>query len=249
MRLEGKVAIVTGGSRNVGRGISLKLAEEGADIVANYMSNREAVLETVNLIKKLGRRATSIQTDVSNYNKVEDMVNETINNFGKVDILVNNAGIANITPIWDVSEEELDRTISINLKGVFNCCKAVIKHMMNRRYGKIINISALAGVGGLLPASVHYCATKGGIISLTKSLANHVAPYNINVNAIAPGQLDSPSIRWRTPEQLEELKRRIPLGRFGRIEEVAETVVFLASDNTSFITGATININGGVFMA
>jgi len=248
MRLEGRVAIITGSSRNVGRGIALRLAEEGADIVANYVSNADAVLETVNMIKKLGRKAMAIQADVSNYNKVNDMINRTIDNFGRVDILVNNAGIASITPIWDVMEEEFDKTISINLKGVFNCCKAVIKHMMNRRYGKIINISSLAGVSGLLPASVHYCASKGGIISLTKSLANHVAPFNINVNAIAPGQLDSPSIRWRTPEQIEELKKRIPLGRLGSIEEVAETVVFLASDNTSFITGVTININGGVFM-
>ena len=248
MRFEGRVAIITGSSRNVGRGIALRLAEEGADIVANYVSNADAALETINMIKILGRKAMAIQADVSNYNKVNDMIDRTIDNFGKVDILVNNAGVASTTPIWDVMEEEFDKTISINLKGVFNCCKAVIKHMMDRRYGKIINISALAGVSGLLPASVHYCASKGGIISLTKSLANHVAPFNINVNAIAPGQLDSPSIRWRTPEQIEELKKRIPLGRLGSIEEVAETVVFLASDNTSFITGVTININGGVFM-
>ncbi len=248
MRFEGRVAIITGSSRNVGRGIALRLAEEGADIVANYVSNADAALETINMIKILGRKAMAIQADVSNYNEVNDMIDRTIDNFGKVDILVNNAGVASTTPIWDVMEEEFDKTISINLKGVFNCCKAVIKHMMDRRYGKIINISALAGVSGLLPASVHYCASKGGIISLTKSLANHVAPFNINVNAIAPGQLDSPSIRWRTPEQIEELKKRIPLGRLGSIEEVAETVVFLASDNTSFITGVTININGGVFM-
>ncbi|UCG54995.1 MAG: SDR family NAD(P)-dependent oxidoreductase, partial [Dehalococcoidia bacterium] len=206
MRFEGRVAIITGSSRNVGRGIALRLAEEGADIVANYVSNADAALETINMIKILGRKAMAIQADVSNYNKVNDMINRTIDNFGRVDILVNNAGIASITPIWDVMEEEFDKTISINLKGVFNCCKAVIKHMMNRRYGKIINISSLAGVSGLLPASVHYCASKGGIISLTKSLANQVAPFNINVNAIAPGQLDSPSIRWRTPEQIEELK-------------------------------------------
>lgn len=248
MRLEEKVAIVTGSSRNVGRGIALRLAEEGADIVVNYVSNKEAAGEAAKMIEDLGRKVIVIKANVSNYSEVEDMMKRTIDNFGKVNILVNNAGISNRTPIWDVSEEEFDKTISINLKGTFNCCKAVINHMRKQKSGKIINISALAGTSGLLPASVHYCASKAAIIGLTKSLAIHVAPYNITVNAIAPGQLDSPDIRWRTPEQMEELKRRIPLGRMGRIEEVAEAVVFLASENTSFITGETININGGVYM-
>ncbi len=249
MRLEEKVAIVTGSSRNVGRGIALRLAEEGADIVVNYVSNKEVANEAAKMIEDLGRKVIVIKANVSNYSEVEDMIQRTIDNFGEIDILVNNAGISNRTPIWDVSEEEFDKTISINLKGTFNCCKAVINHMRKQKSGKIINISALAGTSGLLPASVHYCASKAAIIGLTKSLAIHVAPYNITVNAIAPGQLDSPDLRSsRTAEQMRELRRRIPMGRLGRIEEVAETVVFLASGNTGFVTGETININGGVYM-
>lgn len=249
MRLQEKVAIVTGSSRNVGRRIALRLAEEGADIVVNYVSNKEAADEAAKMIENLGRKAIVIRADVSNYSQVEGMIQRTIDNFGEIDILVNNAGISNRTPIWDVSQEEVDRTISINLKGTLNCCKAVINQMRKQRRGSIVNISALAGTSGLLPASVHYCASKAGIIGLTKSLAIHAAPYNISVNAVAPGQLDSPDLRSsRTAEQMRELKRRIPMGRLGRIEEVAETVLFLASGNTGFVTGETININGGVYM-
>ena len=247
MRLSGKVAVVTGAARGIGKEIALTLAREGADVIINDINLEEAE-KAAGEITAMGRRSMAIKADVSNSSEVNAMFQAIFEKFGQVDILVNNAGISPITLAWETTEEEWDRTVGIILKGTFNCCKAVMDHMMKRRSGKIINISSMSGKSGYFPSGVHYCAAKAGVIGLTKSLARHLGPYGINVNGVAPSQIDTPMIRWRTPEQMAELVKQVPLGRIGQTKDVANAVLFLASPESDFITGETINVTGGMYI-
>ncbi len=245
--LDGKVAIVTGAGRGIGRAIALALAREGADVVVNDVDSRLAEA-TANEVKSMGRRALSIVADVSNREEVIKMVETAVKAFGKIDILVNNAGIFSSIPLEDVKEENWDKTMKINLKSVFLCSQAAMKFMKSQRSGKIVNIASLAGKVGGMVAGADYAASKAGVICLTKSLAKQLAPYGINVNAVAPAWIETDMMKDWPKETKEAILRQIPLGRFGKPEEVAEAVVFLVSEGAGFITGATIDINGGILM-
>ncbi|MEM2935765.1 MAG: SDR family NAD(P)-dependent oxidoreductase [Candidatus Bathyarchaeia archaeon] len=247
MRLDSKVAIVTGAGRGIGRAIALALAREGADVVVNDVDLQSAEA-TANEVRAMGRRALSIVADVSNRKEVTKMVETTIKAFGKIDILINNAGIFSSIPLEDITEENWDRMMRINLKSVFLCSQAVMSLMKRQRSGKIVNIASLAGKVGGIVAGADYAASKAGVICLTKSLAKQLAPYGINVNAVAPAWIETGMMKDWPKETRDSILRQIPLGRFGKPEEVAETVVFLVSDEAGFVTGATIDINGGILM-
>jgi len=247
MRLDGKVAIVTGAGRGIGRAIALVLAREGADLVVNDVDSRSAEA-TANEIRAMGRHALSMVADVSDREEVIEIVEAAVKAFGKIDILVNNAGIFSSTPLEDITEESWDKIMKVNLKSVFLCSQAVMKFMKRQRSGKIVNIASLAGKVGGMVAGADYAASKAGVICLTKSLAKQLAPYGINVNAVAPAWIETDMMKDWPRETKEAVLRQIPLGRFGKPEEVAETVVFLVSDGAGFITGATIDINGGILM-
>ena len=243
--LSGKVAIVTGASRGIGRAIALALAKDGANIVVNAVSNITKAREVAKEIESMGRKALVILVDVSQKKDVENMVNQTLERFGKIDILVNNAGIVGPTiPIQELSEEDWDRIISVDLKGTFLCCKAVIPHMISQRSGKIVNMSSIAGKEGNANMTA-YCAAMAGIIGFTKALSEEVAKYGIRVNCVCPALIETELVERMDKKQAEYLKSKIPLGRLGKPEEVAELVKFLVSDASDFITGQAINIDGG----
>jgi len=243
--LSGKVAIVTGSSRGIGRAIALALAKDGANIVVNALSNITKAREVAKEIECMGREALVVVADVSKKEHVESMVEQTLKRFGKIDILVNNAGVVGPTvPIHELSEEDWERIISIDLKGTFLCCRAVIPHMIRQRSGKIVNISSIAGKEGNANMTA-YCAAKAGIIGLTKALAEEVAKYGIRVNCVCPALIETELVERMDKKQVEYLKGKIPLGRLGKPEEVAELVKFLVSDASDFITGQAINIDGG----
>jgi 3-oxoacyl-[acyl-carrier protein] reductase len=243
--LLGKVAIVTGSSRGIGRAIALALAKDGANIVVNAVSNITKAREVAEEIESMGREALVIVADVSKKEHVESMVEQTLKRFGKIDILVNNAGVVGPTvPIQELSEEDWERVISVDLKGTFLCCRAVIPHMIRQRSGKIVNISSIAGKEGNANMTA-YCAAKAGIIGLTKALAEEVAKYGIRVNCVCPALIETELVERMDTKQAEYLKSKIPLGRLGKPEEVAELVKFLVSDASDFITGQAINIDGG----
>jgi 3-oxoacyl-[acyl-carrier protein] reductase len=252
MRFQGEIALVTGAARGVGKVIATRFAQEGATVVINDVDLQEANGLAQRVARK-GFQAIAVRADVSMSAEVEAMSKTVINRYGKIDILVNNAAVfAESVPIIELDEEEWDRVMNINLKGVFNCSKAVMRHMIKQKSGKIINLASFVGKTGRVvyskfgtPTKAHYCASKAGVISLTKSLAFELAPYNINVNAVAPGSI--------APEGTEEEKKDmitplVPLGRMGTSEDVAAAVLFLASSEASFITGEIMDINGGTLM-
>ncbi len=247
-KLDRRVAIVTGGGTGIGRSIALALAKEGADVVvcSRKMANLEKVAEE---IKALGRRSLAIAADVSVKEQVQNMVKQTVDEFGRIDILVNNAGIAPYGLIADLPEEDWDNLIDINLKGVFLCIQAVAKQMIAQKYGRIINISSVAGIRAPRPRLACYCASKAGVDLLTKSATLELTPHGINVNGIAPGSIETPIYReGKTPEQIEEwlaAARRAPIGRVGDPQDIANVALFLASDDSSFICGETIVVDGG----
>jgi len=247
MRLDGKVAIITGAGRGIGRAIALALARDGADVVVNDVDLQSAEA-TADKVRAMGRRALPIKADVSVEEEVIKMVKTALKAFGKIDILVNNAAIFSSISLEDITEEKWDKTMKINLKSVFLCSQAVMKFMKRQRSGKIVNIASLAGKVGGIVAGADYAASKAGVICLTKSLAKQLASYSINVNAVAPAWIETDMMKDWPRETKEAVLRQIPLGRFGKPEEVAEAVVFLVSDGAGFITGATIDINGGILM-
>lgn len=246
MRLKDKVALVTGGGRGIGKAIVLALAREGADIVACDI-NLENLKEVANEIEKLGRRVLALKTDVSKASEVNELIKIALDKFTKIDILVNNAGITRDNLILRMSEEDWDQVIDINLKGAFNCLKAVARPMMKQRSGRIINIASVVGMMGN-PGQANYAASKAGIIGLTKSAAKELAPREINVNAIAPGFIKTAMTEALGDEIKERLTSRIPLKRLGEVTDVANLVVFLASDDASYITGEVIKVDGGMLM-
>lgn len=229
MRLEGKVALVTGASRGIGREIAFELAREGASVAVNYAGSEAKAMELVDEIKAMGRDAFAIQADVSNSDSVTGMVKETIDRFGKLDILVNNAGITKDNLLMRMKESEWDDVININLKGVFLCTKAVTRQMMKQRSGRIINISSIVGVSGNA-GQANYVAAKSGVIGLTKTAAKELSSRGINVNAIAPGFISTDMTDKLNEEVRSEMLKQIPLARFGEPKDIARTVVFLASE-------------------
>ncbi|SFS51622.1 3-oxoacyl-[acyl-carrier-protein] reductase [Marininema halotolerans] len=243
--LEEKVALVTGGSRGIGRATSLALAKAGAHVAIVYAGNQDAAEDTATAVRDLGRQALIIQADVSKAADVDRAVKETVSTWGRVDILVNNAGIARDNLLLRIKEEDWDQVVDTNLKGVFLFTKAVTRPMMKQRFGRIINMSSVVGLKGNA-GQANYTAAKAGVIGLTKSVARELASRNITVNAIAPGFIETDMTEAISDEMQKSMLEQIPLARLGKPEDVAQTVVFLASDHASYITGQTINVDGGM---
>jgi len=243
MEIKGRVAIVTGASRGIGRAIALALGREGAKVTVNYLKSEDKAKEVVRIIKEeYGSDAIAIKADVAKWDEVQKMVEETVKRWGTVDILVNNAGIFASHPILELPVEEWDRVIAVNLSGPFYCAKAVAKYMIEKGEGRIINISSIGGIFGF-PNEPHYSASKAGLIGLTKALARELTPRGILVAAIAPGNTETEMVLNAPPD----LKKRLlmpPIGRFAKPEEIADIVIFLIKHN--FISGETIVVAGGL---
>lgn len=248
LMFENKVVMVTGASRGIGRDIAETFAKAGAKLVLNFRSAEQDIQETAALVREHGADVLVIKCDVSDYQQVKSMVQQVISRWGRIDTLINNAGITQPKFFMDITEDEWDVMMDINLKGLYNCCHNVIPYMMEQRQGKIINMSSAVAKSGAIGAGAHYCAAKAGVVGLTKALANQLAQYNINVNAVAPAMIDTEMIRWRSPELLQEHIAMIPLQRLGETREVSGAVLFLASEYANFITGYTVDINGGMYM-
>lgn len=245
--LQGKCAVITGASRGIGREIALQFAKEGANIVLNYRSSEEEALELKKELDKLGSNTLVIKADVSNFDEAENLIKEAKNTFGKVDILVNNAGITKDTLLIRMKEEDFDKVIEVNLKGAFNCLRAVSPIMIRQKEGKIINMSSVVGVVGNA-GQINYSASKAGVIGMTKSLAREIGSKNINVNAIAPGFIDTDMTRVLSKDQKKNIISGVPLNRLGQVEDIANLAVFLASDKSNYITGQVIHVDGGMAM-
>ena len=245
MKLSGKVAIVTGSARGIGKAIALKFASEGAAVVVNAVHS-EGILHVVDEIRNKGGTAIACQADVTRRADVNNLVKTTLENFQAIHILVNNAGIVRVAPLLEMTEEDLDAQMDVNLKGLFNCTQAVLGHMMKQRYGKIINISSGNGTGMPFPNLAFYGATKAGVIQLTKAIAMEAGPYGINVNSIAPGVIMTEMATTSlSKEQLEDRKTRAVLNSLGKPEDIANLALFLASEESIFITGQCICCDGG----
>ncbi|MBN1573254.1 MAG: 3-oxoacyl-[acyl-carrier-protein] reductase [Deltaproteobacteria bacterium] len=241
----GRTALITGGSKGIGRAVSLALAERGADVIINYSADDDAAKGVVSEIEAMGRKATAIKADVSDTAKVEDMFGIIRKDPGRLDILVNNAGIIRDKLLMFMNEDDWNRVIDINLKGVYNCCKTAIRFMIGEKYGKIINMvspSAILGRAG----QTNYASSKGGVIGFTRSLAQELARFNICVNAVSPGLIETEMMDNLTEETKKELLSAVPLGRLGTPEEVTGAVLFLASDKSDYITGQVISVDGGL---
>lgn len=249
MLLKNRVAIVTGASRGIGRASALAMSEQGAAVAVNANESVEAATSVTAEITQRGGRAIVAIADVSNREAVECMVAETRARLGAVDILVNNAGIDSAASFEEITSEEWDRVLDVNLKGVFNCCQAVITEMKERRYGKIVCISSVAGLRGSLFENVHYSASKAGMHGFVMTLARQVAPFGIHVNAIAPGPIETEMFRQNASgERRQKVLAGVPLGVMGQPEDIARAVVFLASDWAKYVTGAVLRVNGGSVM-
>jgi len=244
MKLQGKVALVTGSSRGIGKATAIRLAKEGAKVVVNYIKDEKAATQVVNEIKKLGGEVIAVKADVSNEEQVKNMIKTAIDKFGKIDILVNNAGIVYDIPFMEKTLEQVKRTFEVNFNGVFLCSKYAAKQMKKTGSGVIINISSTSGIDVLNPESADYDASKSAVISLTKNLAEELAPH-IRVNCIAPGWVNTDINKNMPKEYLKEEEERIIIGRFGKPEEIASAVAFLASDDASFITRTVLVVDGG----
>ncbi|MDF9295791.1 3-oxoacyl-[acyl-carrier-protein] reductase [Geobacillus stearothermophilus] len=245
--LEGKIALVTGASRGIGRAVALELARQGANVVVNYAGSEAKANEVVEMIHSLGREAIAVQADVAWAEEVERLVKTALDQFGRLDILVNNAGITRDNLLMRMKEEEWDAVINTNLKGVFLCTKAVTRPMMKQRGGRIINIASVVGVIGN-PGQANYVAAKAGVIGLTKTAARELASRNITVNAVAPGFITTDMTEALSEELKGEMLKQIPLARFGEPDDVARVAAFLASDAAGYMTGQTLHVDGGMVM-
>jgi len=243
VRLKGKVAIVTGAAQGIGRGIALALAKEGAKVVVSDISGK--IADVVREIESLGSEALAAKANVADSEETEKMTKAAIEKFGRIDILVNNAGIYPFKPLVEMKEEDWDRVIGVNLKGVFNCTKAVLPKMIEQKSGNIINISSIAGAEIGYLNLVHYSASKAGVLGFTRSAALELAQYGIRVNAIAPGAIETPGTKV-LGEVLKQVEQTIPQKRIGQPEDIANLVVFLASDDSSYIIGQLIVVDGGL---
>lgn len=245
MQFEGRTAIVTGSSRGIGRAIAEKLGMLGANIILNATS--EAIFEIAKEFEAKGIKVAATVGDVRNSDDVKSMVNTAVEKFGGVDILINNAGITRDKPMAMMSEDDWDTVLDINLKGTFLCTKAAAKQMLKKRYGRIVNISSVAGAYGN-PGQANYSASKGGMIGLTKTTAKELAPRGITCNAVTPGLIESNMTEILPDELKQKYLEKIALGRFGTPEEVANVVAFLASEESGYVTGQVIDIDGGLVM-
>ncbi|MCC7447563.1 MAG: 3-oxoacyl-[acyl-carrier-protein] reductase [Anaerolineae bacterium] len=246
-QLTDRVAVVTGASRGIGRGIALELAKRGAIVVVNYNANADAANEVVAAIQSAGGKASAVKADVRNLSEAEALIKATTEQYGKIDILVNNAGTTRDNVIMLMKEDDWDTVIDTNLKSAWNCSKVAVKAMMRKRYGRIVNITSVSGIAGQ-GGQTNYSASKAGLIGLTKALAREVAPRQITVNAVAPGFVLTDLTSNLPANLVEELNKRIPLERWGTIEDVAHAVAFLASDEASYITGHVLSVDGGLVM-
>ena len=245
--LKDKVAIVTGGTRGIGRSIALKLADHGANIVINYRNSDKEAEELKSILEGKGVKVLTVKCDISNFEDSKNLMDKCKEVFGKIDILVNNAGITKDTLIMRMKEEDFDNVIDVNLKGTFNCAKHASAIMLKQRFGKIINMTSVVGIAGNA-GQVNYAASKAGVIGLTKSLAKELGSRGITVNAVAPGFINTDMTASLSEKVKEEASKNIPLRRLGDPEDVANLVGFLASDVANYITGQVINVDGGMVM-
>lgn len=245
--LSGDIAVVTGGSRGIGKAIVYALASAGATVIIADVdeSNGQQICDE---LSANGLQAEMVKTDITESKNVEALMKYIVDKYGKLDVLVNNAGILGDVSITEISDQDWSRLMSVNLTGAFYCCRAAVRHMLEKRKGKIINIASTGGKQGFPLAGVHYCASKGGIMALTRQLAIQVSPQGIHVNAVAPGTTETEMIKNRSEEKRKYIISKIPVGRMGRPEDTAAAVLFLASKAGDYITGETIDVNGGLYM-
>lgn len=243
--LSGKVALVTGAGRGIGREIALTLASYGADVIVNYNGSKEKADEVVSEIEKIGRKAVAVQCSVADFDACGEMITSMLSEFGHIDILVNNAGITKDNLVMKMTEEDFDAVIDINLKGTFNTIKHMYRPFLKQRAGRIINLSSVTGVLGNA-GQANYAASKAGVIGLTKSMARELASRNITVNAVAPGFIATDMTAAMTEAAKEATLAQIPLKRVGEPKDISEMVAFLASDKASYITGQVISVDGGM---
>ena len=248
-RLEGRAAVVTGGGRGIGRAICVAFAKEGADVIVNYASKDQPAQEVVEMIKKIGRKGVAVKGNVAIKADADRIIQTAIDNFGKIEILVNNAGVSKPNMLYKMTEEQWNEVIDIHLKGPFLCIQAASKFMMERKYGRIINVTSAAGLWGT-KGQINYSSAKGGIVALTKSAARELASSGITVNVVQPGYVSTEMTeKIRTDPKLKEIYAgRVLLGRFAEPEEVSPAFVFLASDEASYITGQILCVDGGLGM-
>ncbi len=247
MEFSERVAVVTGASRGIGRAIAVQLGAGGAQVVVNYSRDADGAAETVRAVEAAGGKASAVQADVSDFSAAESMIKQAVAEHGKIDILINNAGTTRDQVIMLMSEDDWDTVLAVNLKSAFNCSKAAVRAMMRKRYGRILNISSVAGVIGNA-GQTNYSASKAGLIGFTMALAREVAPRKITVNAIAPGFIPTALTEVIPDEMKESTLDLIPLRRWGEAEEIATAVGFLASEKAGYITGQVLNVDGGMAM-
>jgi glucose 1-dehydrogenase len=248
MKLEGKTVLITGGSQGIGQGIALRLAEEGADVVVDYVGSSESADATVAQIQKRGRRGLAVQADISSVGEIHGMLKQAVDSFGGVDVLINNAGVEKHASIWEATEHDYDLVLTINLKGAFFASQAFVQHRMAaKKPGKIINVSSVHEELPF-PHFTSYCASKGGMKMMMRNLSIELAPYGITVNNIAPGAIETPinTALLNDPPKLKALLDNIPLARLGQVSDVAGVAAFLVSSDADYITGATIVVDGGL---
>ena len=245
MSLQGKCALVTGGSRGIGRAVCLELARQGARVAVNYAGNAAAAEETVKACEALGAEAFAIQADVADAAASEAMVKEVLTRFGRLDILVNNAGVTRDGLMPMMKEADWDAVLDTNLKGAFHCMKAVYRPMMKQKYGRIVNLSSIVGLRGNA-GQANYAASKAGLIGLTKSMAKELAARNVTVNAVAPGFIDTDMTAALPEKAREAMLSAIPMGRLGQAEDVAKAVAFFAGDESAYVTGQVLCVDGGM---
>ncbi len=245
MQLKDKVAIVTGGTKGIGRATSVLLAEQGAKVVANFSKDVDAAENLMSEARSKHLSLGLFKADVTQADQAKEMVQETFAKYGKIDILVNNLGFVRDNFLMLMSDEDWDSLLRINLTSLFYCCRAVIRKMIPQRSGKIVNISSISGILGT-PGQTNYAATKGGMISFTKSLARELGPFNIHVNAVAPGLIESEVVSKMPKGKLDAIVKTSSLGKIGKPEDVAQAVLFLASEHSNYITGQTIVVDGGI---
>lgn len=245
--LDGKIAVVTGASRGIGKAIAKKLAALGATVIINYNGSAEKAEAVRQEILTAGGRAEAIQCDVSDFAACEAFFKDVISRFGRIDILINNAGITKDGLLLRMSEDDFSKVLDVNLKGAFNCIRFSARQMMKQRYGRIVNMASVVGIAGNA-GQVNYVASKAGVIGLTKSAAKELASRGITINAIAPGMIETDMTRDLTDKVKDEMAKQIPLRRFGQAEDVVEAAAFLVSDSAAYITGQVLHVDGGMVM-